>query len=217
MRTSKIEAVIFDLDGTLLNTLYDLTDSVNFALEKYGMPQRSIEEIRAFVGNGLRNLMTQAVPDGEENPVFEELFEFFREYYKMHCNVKTAPYEGIPELLRELKKQGVQMAIVSNKIDSGVKELNEIHFSEYVQVAIGEREGIARKPEPDSVIEALRILGIEKEKAVYVGDSDVDIYTARNAQVQCVAVTWGFRDEAFLKSHGAELMIHNPLELLEYL
>ena len=212
-----IEAVIFDLDGTLLNTLYDLTDAVNWALEKYGQPKRSLEEVRAFVGNGLRNLMTQAVPDGEENPVFESLFEFFREYYKSHCNVKTMPYDGILDLMKELKGRGVKMAIVSNKIDAGVKELNAIHFAEYVDVAIGEREGIGRKPEPDSVNEALRLLDVKKEHAVYVGDSDVDIQTAKNAEIRCISVSWGFRDEAFLMEHGAGLMIDRPLELLEYL
>lgn len=212
-----IEAVIFDLDGTLLNTLYDLTDSVNWALEKYGQPTRSIEEVRAFVGNGLRNLMRRAVPNGEENPVFEDLFEFFREYYKSHCNIKTAPYEGIMELMKELKGRGIQMAIVSNKIDAGVKELNAIHFAEYVDVALGEREGIERKPAPDSVNEAIRLLGVNKENTVYVGDSDVDIQTAKNAEIRCVSVSWGFRDEAFLMEHGAGIMIDRPLELLEYL
>lgn len=212
-----IEAVIFDLDGTLLNTLYDLADAVNWTLEKYGQPKRSLEEVRAFVGNGLRNLMTQAVPDGEENPVFESLFEFFREYYKSHCNVKTMPYEGILDLMKELKGRGVKMAIVSNKIDAGVKELNAIHFAEYVDVAIGEREGIGRKPEPDSVNEALRLLDVKKEHAVYVGDSDVDIQTAKNAEIRCISVSWGFRDEAFLMENGAGIMIDRPLELLEYL
>ena len=212
-----IEAVIFDLDGTLLNTLYYLTDSVNWALGKYGQPTRSIEEVRAFVGNGLRNLMRRAVANGEENPVFEDLFEFFREYYKSHCNIKTAPYEGIMELMKELKGRGIQMAIVSNKIDAGVKELNAIHFAEYVDVALGEREGIERKPAPDSVNEAIRLLGVNKENTVYVGDSDVDIQTAKNAEIRCVSVSWGFRDEAFLMEHGAGIMIDRPLELLEYL
>lgn len=212
-----IEAVVFDLDGTLLNTLYDLTDSVNWALEKYGQPTRSMEEVRSFVGNGLRNLMQQAVPNGEDNPVFESLFEFFREYYKSHCNIKTVPYDGILELMKELKGRGIQMAIVSNKIDSGVKELNEIHFAEYVDIAIGEREGIGRKPAPDSVNEAIRFMGVEKDHAVYVGDSDVDIQTAKNAEIRCVSVSWGFRDEAFLMENGAGIMIDRPLELLEYL
>lgn len=216
-KPKRIKAVIFDLDGTLLNTLYDLTDAVNTALEQYGQPTRSLEEVRSFVGNGIRNLMLLAVPDGERNPAFEEIFAFFRAYYKTHCNIKTAPYEGILPLMEELKKRHIKMAIVSNKIDSGVKELNDIHFSEYVEVAIGEREGISRKPAPDSVNEALRILEVDKAHAVYVGDSDVDIQTANNAAVGCVSVTWGFRDEAFLKEHGATDLIHHPLELLDYI
>ena len=161
--------------------------------------------------------MQQAVPNGEENPVFEDLFEFFREYYKSHCNIKTAPYEGIMELMKELKGRGIKMAIVSNKIDSGVKELNEMHFAEFVEIAIGEREGIGRKPSPDSVNEAIQLLGVDKENAIYVGDSDVDILTAKNANIRCISVSWGFRDEAFLMEHGAGIMIDRPLELLEYL
>ena len=212
-----IQAVIFDLDGTLLNTLDDLTDAVNWSLEKFGFPARSLAEVRSFVGNGLRNLMTQAVPDGEANPVFEELFEFFREYYKEHCNIKTAPYEGIMELMKELHGRNIQMAIVSNKIDSSVKELNKIHFGEFVEVAIGEREGIGRKPEPDSLNEAIHLLGVDKEHVVYVGDSDVDILTAQNAEVRCISVTWGFRDEVFLAEHGAGIVIDRPLKLLEYI
>ena len=212
-----MKAVIFDLDGTLLDTLCDLADSVNWALEKYGQPKRTLEEVRSFVGNGLRNLMTQAVPGGEKNPVFESLFEEFREYYKSHCNIKTAPYEGILELMDELKNRGIKMGIVSNKIDSGVKELNEIHFAKYVEVAIGERAGIGRKPAPDSVNEALRILDVDKKDSVYVGDSDVDIQTAKNAGMDCVSVSWGFRDEVFLMENGATMLIHQPMELLEYL
>lgn len=211
------EAVIFDLDGTLLDTLGDLTDAVNFALEKYGLPLRSLEEVRQFVGNGLRNLMTKAVEGGESHPRFEEVFAFFREYYKNNCNHKTAPYEGIMELLKELKGRGIKMAIVSNKIDAGVKELNEKFFAEYIDIAIGEREGIRRKPAPDSLQEVMRELGIAKEHVLYVGDSDVDIETAANADIRCISVSWGFRDEAFLIAHGAAVMIERPLELLAYL
>lgn len=211
------EAVIFDLDGTLLDTLGDLTDAVNVALERYGLPLRSMEEVRGFVGNGLRNLMTQAVEEGEAYPEFEELFAFFRTYYTNNCNHKTAPYEGIMELLKELKGRGIKMAIVSNKIDAGVKELNEKFFAKYIDLAIGEREGIRRKPAPDSLNEVLRVLNIEKEHALYVGDSDVDIQTANNADVRCISVSWGFREETFLMERGAGVIIERPLELLEYL
>lgn len=211
------KAVIFDLDGTLLNTLEDLRDSVNVALEKYGLPTRSLDEVRHFVGNGLRNLMLQAVEGGEDNPVFEELFVFFKDYYKAHCNIKTAPYEGTMELMEELKNRNIQMAIVSNKFDAGVKALNEQYFAQYTKAAIGEREGIRRKPAPDSVEEAIRLLGVEKKDTFYVGDSEVDIVTANNAEIPCVSVTWGFRDEAFLREQGATVVIHSPLELLECL
>ncbi len=216
-KRDEAEAVIFDLDGTLLNTLDDLADSVNVALERYHLPLCSLEEVQSFVGNGLRNLMIQAVEDGEKYPQFEELFAFFKEYYKNHCNIKTAPYEGVIELMRELKGRNIKMAIVSNKFDAGVKELNEKYFKEFTQAAIGEREGVRRKPAPDSVNEAVRILGVEKEHALYVGDSDVDILTAKNAEVRCISVTWGFRDEKFLMESGAGVMINRPLELLEYL
>lgn len=211
------QAVIFDLDGTLLDTLGDLTDAVNFALEKYGFPLRTIDEVRRFVGNGLRNLMTQAIEGGESHPRFEEVFAFFREYYKKNCNHKTAPYEGIMELLQELEGRGIKMAIVSNKIDAGVKALNEKFFADYIEIAIGEREGIRRKPAPDSLQEVMRELGISKEHVLYVGDSDVDIETAGNADIRCVSVSWGFRDKAFLIEHGAGIMIEHPLELLGYL
>lgn len=212
-----VEAVIFDLDGTLLDTLGDLTDSVNFALEKYGFPTRTIEEVRSFVGNGLRNLMVQAAEGGEETPLFEEMFVFFKEYYRTHCNIKTAPYEGILELMKELKDRGIKMAIVSNKFDAGVKALDEKFFSEFTDVAVGEREGIRRKPAPDSLKEVLRQLRIKKEHALYVGDSDVDIQTAENAGIRCVSVSWGFREESFLIRNGAGVIIDHPLELLEHL
>lgn len=212
-----VEAVVFDLDGTLLDTLGDLTDAVNLALEKYALPQRTLEEVRRFVGNGLRNLMTQAVEGGEAHPRFEEIFAFFKEYYQNNCNHKTAPYEGVMELMKELKKRGIKMAIVSNKIDAGVKELHQKFFAEYIQEALGERDGIRRKPAPDSLYEVIRALNVEKENVIYVGDSDVDIKTAENADVRCISVCWGFRDAAFLMEHGASTLIERPLELLEYL
>lgn len=213
----QIKAVIFDLDGTLLDTLDDLTDAVNIALEKYQLPLRTREEVRRFVGNGLRNLMLQAVPKGDQFPEFEELFIFFKEFYRTHCDRKTGPYEGVMLLLAELKSRNIPMAIVSNKFDPGVKALNEKFFAEYIDVAIGEREGIGRKPAPDSVNEAMRLLNVEKANTIYVGDSDVDIVTAKNAEIDCVSVTWGFRDEAFLQAHGAEIIIEQPQELLNYI
>lgn len=210
-----MKAIIFDLDGTLLDTLEDLKNAVNAALEHYKMPRRSLDEVRSFVGNGLRNLMIRAVPDGEENPKFEEALSFLKDYYAVHCKDNTGPYPGIMEMLDELKERGITMAIVSNKIDSAVKELDKEYFDGYMSAAIGEMEGIARKPAPDTVLKALEECNLKPEDAIYVGDSDVDIATAKNTGIPCISVSWGFRDTAFLKEHGATQIIDNPVELLE--
>ena len=210
-----MKAIIFDLDGTLLDTLEDLTNAVNAALEHCGMPLRSLDEVRCFVGNGLRNLMIRAVPDGEENPKFEEALSFLKDYYAVHCKDNTGPYPGIMEMLDELKERGITMAIVSNKIDSAVKELDKEYFNGYMSAAIGEMEGVARKPAPDTVLKALEECDLKPEDAIYVGDSDVDIATAKNTGIPCISVSWGFRDTAFLKEHGATQIIDNPAELLE--
>lgn len=208
------DTVIFDLDGTLLDTLEDLKDAVNHALACCGMPERSLEEIRRFVGNGIRNLMRRAVPHGEDNPEFEQAFAEFQNYYKLHCNDKTKPYPGVPQMLEELKEKGYHLAIVSNKADFAVKELQEIYFREAIEAAIGEREGVARKPAKDTVMQALCELGVTAESAIYVGDSDVDVMTAKNAGIPCISVTWGFRDREFLKEHGAVLFADDTKELL---
>lgn len=212
----KKNTVIFDLDGTLLDTLQDLADATNYALRKQGMPERTIEEVRQFVGNGVRLLMIRAIPGGEENPLFEETFALFKSYYGEHCNDHTRPYEGIMELLATLREKGYAVAIVSNKIDFAVKELSKLYFQGIVPVAIGEKEGIRRKPAPDTVFEALKELGRTKEEAVYVGDSDVDIETAQNAGMPCISVLWGFRDQAFLKAHGASHYAEKAEEILKY-
>lgn len=213
----KCEAVVFDLDGTLLNTLEDLTDSVNAALSAYGHPQKTIEQIRTYVGNGIRNLMKRSIAGGEADPDFEKIFQAFKEHYKVHCQDKTKPYDGIMELLQTLKARGIKMAIVSNKADFAVKELNEYYFKGFDMVAIGEREGISRKPAPDSVFQALKELGVPAERAVYVGDSDVDLETARNAKIPCISVLWGFRDEQLLKEHGAAYFANTTEEICSLL
>ena len=208
--------VIFDLDGTLLDTLEDLWTAVNHALSVCNMPERSLDEVRRFVGNGIKMLMIRAVPGGEENPDFDKAFEAFKQYYGVHCNDTTKPYDEIPELLQELKEEGYAVAIVSNKIDSAVKDLNERYFPQ-VEVAIGDRENLKRKPEPDSVFLALKELGRTQGEAVYVGDSDVDLQTAQNAGLPCISVLWGFRDRAFLKEHGASIFVDKPTEILDIL
>lgn len=209
----KIDTVIFDMDGTVLDTLQDLADAVNVALKTFGLPERTLDEVRSFVGNGVRRLIELSVPGGFEHPRFEEIFAKFREYYGLHCNDKTRAYDGILPLLRELEQQGYGLAIVSNKLDSAVKELNEIYFEGIVKVAIGEVEGIAKKPAPDMVEKALRELGKTKETAVYVGDSDVDLLTAKNAGLPCISVLWGFREEEFLKQYGAQYFAKTPAEI----
>lgn len=216
MSERKITTVIFDLDGTLLDTLEDLKNATNFALRQCGMPERTLGEIRRFVGNGVRNLMIRAVPQGEENPEFEHAFAVFKEYYGEHCNDATRAYDGIPELLRELKNMGYAMAIVSNKIDSAVQDLNHRYFPQ-VDVAIGDRENLKRKPEPDSVLLALEKLGRTREEAVYIGDSDVDLATAKNAGLPCISVLWGFRDREFLVECGATIFVERPIEITDVL
>lgn len=207
---------IFDLDGTLLNTLRDLAASTNYALRSAGMPEHSVEDVRRFVGNGVKKLMERAIPQGLENPKFDETYATFRKHYLEHSLDTTKPYDGIPEVLAELKRRGKKLAIVSNKFYAATQELAKHFFPETIQVAIGERENIRKKPAPDTVLEAMRQLGVGREGTVYIGDSDVDIDTAKNVGVPCISVLWGFRDKDFLIEHGATHLIKEPKELLEY-
>ncbi len=213
---NSFDTYIFDLDGTLLDTLGDLAASVNHALRTHGLPEHSIDDVRRFVGNGVRKLMERAVPDGAANPLFDETFATFRQYYMAHSLDTTRPYEGIPETLEALKARGCHLAVVSNKMMAATQELCRHFFPDTIEVAIGEDEaaGIRRKPAPDTVFAALKALGVGKENAVYVGDSDVDIQTARNAGIPCISVLWGFRDRDFLLQNGAETFISTPSELL---
>ena len=207
---------IFDLDGTLLDTLGDLAASVNYALRTHGMPEHSVDDVRRFVGNGVRKLMERAVPQGADNPAFNETFATFRQHYMDHALDTTHPYDGILETLKELRRQECRIAVVSNKMMAATQELCRHFFPDIVEVAIGEHEaeGIRKKPAPDTVIAALRELGVGTEGAVYVGDSDVDIQTAANAGLPCISVLWGFRDRGFLLQHGAKTFISTPSELL---
>ena len=207
---------IFDLDGTLLDTLDDLASAVNYALRTHGMPEHSIDDVRRFVGNGVRKLMERAVPDGADNPLFDETFASFRQYYMDHSLDTTRPYEGIPETLAALKARGCQLAVVSNKMMAATQALCRHFFPDTIEVAIGEDEaaGIRKKPAPDTVLAALKALGVGKENAVYVGDSDVDIQTAQNSGIPCISVLWGFRDRDFLQQNGAETFISTPSDLL---
>ncbi len=204
---------IFDLDGTLLDTLEDLTASTNYVMSKMGMPQHTMEEVRAFVGNGIRKLIERAVPGGLSNPDYERAYEEFLRHYSVHNMDRTAPYEGIVAMLEALKKRGCRIAVVSNKYYLSTQALCRHFFGELVEVSIGEREGIRKKPAPDTVEEALRQLGVGKEGAVYVGDSEVDIATAANSGLPCISVLWGFRSKELLEKHGATEFVSSPADL----
>ena len=207
---------IFDLDGTLLDTLGDLAASVNYAMSTHHLPEHSVDEVRMMVGNGVRKLMERAIPDGAANPCFDETFATFRHHYMEHQLDTTRPYDGIIETLQELKRRGCRTAVVSNKFDAATKSLCNHFFSGLVDVAIGENEaaGIHKKPAPDTVFEAIQLLGVSREEAVYVGDSDVDIATAQASGIPCISVLWGFRNREFLIAHGATTLIGSPTELL---
>ena len=209
----KYKTYIFDLDGTLLSTLGDLAVSTNYALRTHNMPERTLDEVRRFVGNGVKKLMERAIPGGNTNPLFEETYATFRQHYMQHNLDTTQPYPGIMELLRELRSEGKNIAVVSNKFYAATRELCRHFFGDLVPVAIGEREDIRKKPAPDTVVEALRELGVGNEGAVYVGDSDVDVETAKNSGMPCVSVLWGFRDREFLTRHGATTLIDSPEEM----
>lgn len=205
--------VIFDLDGTLLDTLDDLTDSVNFAMRTMGWKERSKKDVRSFLGNGIRVLMKKSSPDNATEEEFEIAFKAFKEYYDIHNQDKTVPYDGMIELMKRLKLKGIKMAIVSNKVQEAVDVLKDKFFSDILEYALGDTPGMARKPEPDSCYKALELLGSGKEDTVYVGDSEVDLETAKNAGLDCIAVLWGFRDEDYLVEQGAKVFAKNPEDI----
>ena len=208
------EAVIFDLDGTLLDTLDDLWDSVNAALEKYGLPLRTREEVRWFVGNGIAKLIERATGEVEKE-VYEGVLAEFKRHYAEHCEDKTKPYEGSMPLLSLLKEKGIKTAVVSNKADFALKKLAQSYFDGLLLEAVGENEaaGIRKKPAPDSVLAVMQSMGVGTRSTVYIGDSEVDLQTAKNAGVDCIAVTWGFRDRAFLIERGATVLVDTATEL----
>lgn len=212
---TKRKAVIFDLDGTLLDTLEDLAAAVNHILGTYGYPLRTKQQVRKALGNGLERLLRLSVPASIEETRFQQMLGEFKPYYFAHCNEKTGAYPGIPELLGSLQRQGVAMAIVSNKAQPAVTELCRQYFGAYMQVAIGESAGVKRKPAPDTVLKALEILDVAKEDAVYVGDSEVDKATADNVGMDCILVSWGFRDRALLDSLRAWKIVATPYEIEE--
>ena len=208
---------IFDLDGTLLDTLQDLADSTNYALSLHHLPPRTVEEVRQFVGNGVGLLIHRAVPEGTAEELEGQVLRDFRAHYLLNMENRTAPYPGVLDLLDALRAAGVRTAVVSNKFDGAVKGLCQNYFGQRVEAAIGESQGVARKPAPDTVFRALTELGQAPEGAVYVGDSDVDILTAKNAGLPCIAVSWGFRSRAFLEANGARVIADTMQELEQLL
>ncbi len=207
------KAVIFDLDGTLLNTLGDLASSVNFALRECGYPERTIDEVRSFIGNGVIMLMHRSIPKGTKEADEKACFEKFRTYYLEHMEDTTAPYDGVNELIAKLSAKGIQTAVVSNKLDAGVKGLCEKYFPA-LTCSFGVNNESERKPAPANVFKALDALGVQKDDALYVGDSEVDVQTAQNAGLEMVGVTWGYRSRETLLSSGAKHIIDKPEELL---
>ena len=209
----RYDTVIFDLDGTLLDTLQDLAAAVNYALHQQGYPPRTVQEVCRFVGNGVEKLMRRAVPAGLPEERIMAALAVFKDYYALHNNDATAPYPGIEALLDHLKARGVRMAIVSNKNDPNVKALARLYFPTTISMAVGEGGGVRAKPCPDTVLHVMNTWGCDPSRVLYAGDSDVDIQTARNAGVDWASVCWGFRPEQELRAAGATLLVHTAQEL----
>ena len=209
--------VIFDLDGTLLDTLDDLCNSVNYSLRTNNFPERSLAEVRTFVGNGIRLLIERSVPEGTSKELIDKTFECFKTYYAVHCNDKTKTYPGVMDMLKELKKNGYKIAVLSNKAQYAVTKLCNIYFNNLLDDAVGARENVAKKPSPDALYICAENNNINLNNDIYVGDSDVDVATANNAGVRGIAVTWGFRSRELLIKCGAENLADNTDELLQIL
>lgn len=209
----KYKAVLYDMDGTVLDTLADLTDAVNHSLSHFALPETTPRNVRSALGNGAARLIAACVPAGTDPALAEELLEYYKPYYAAHCNEKTAPYPGIIELMQRLKQAGVKQAVISNKPDNAVRPLADAFFPGLLEFAVGESETVRRKPCPDAVNAAVAAMGLEKAECVYIGDTEVDVLTARNAALDCIAVAWGFRDEEELEAVGAKTIVHTADEL----
>ena len=214
---NKKDTIIFDLDGTLINSLEDLKVSVNYALYGFKYPKQTLEMVRNNVGNGVEKLIERSLPNGKKNPNFEVCLSIFKEHYAKHMDVNTKPYPHILETLATLKTKGYKLAVVSNKFDAAVKPLCKKYFKTLIDVAIGQEKDTKKKPAPDTVYIALDELDSKAENAVFIGDSEVDIQTAKNANMDCISVSWGYKTKEFLEQNGASIIIDTPFELLNYL
>lgn len=213
----RYRAVLFDMDGTVLDTLGDLANACNHTLRAFSLPERTRGEIAHFLGNGAAWLISHAVPEGTDEARVREILAAYQPWYDAHCDIETAPYPGIPALMRALKEAGVRQAVISNKQDSAVQLLSELHFPGLLDFSVGESATVRRKPNPDAVLAALAAMGVSGEEAVYVGDTEVDMATARNAGLPCAVVGWGFRTEEELRALGAERIFRSAEELQEWL
>lgn len=213
----KYKAVIFDLDGTLLNTLDDLSNSVNYAMRRCGFAERTKDEVRSFIGNGVRVLIKRAVPYGTSEDGYRKAYGVFKEHYSKNSRNMTAPYAGITEVVKRLKSDGYKLAIVSNKIDFAVKDLRDEFFDGLIEVAVGDSDLTRIKPNPDMVFAAADKLGVSPSECIYVGDTDVDLETAVNSGMDCISVSWGFRSRAELERYGAAMIADRPEDITEYL
>ena len=211
----KYKAVIFDMDGTILNTLEDLKNATNYSLRQFNMPERTLEEVRMFVGNGIRKLVERAVPSGTSTEKIDEVLDVFLKYYEVHSADNTSSYPGIHELVEKLKAAGIKTAVSTNKADAPAQELGKEYFNGIFDLIVGQRDGLRTKPAPDSVNEILKILNIQKKDAVYVGDSDVDVQTAANSGLDFIGVSWGFRGRKFLQEKGAKNIVDSADEILD--
>lgn len=209
------DTIIFDLDGTLLNTLEDLHACINYAIDYCGYPKRSIEEIRNFVGNGIKKAIERALPEGTSEEETEKVIAIFKEYYQKHLTEYTKPYDGIIKLLEELRAKGYKTGVVSNKYDKAVKALCKEYFGDLIQTAIGESEEIGKKPNPNGVLKAIKEVNSTKERTIYIGDSEVDIQTAKNANIPCISVLWGFKDKEFLEANGGNIFAKAPEDIIK--
>ena len=215
--SKEINTVIFDLDGTLLNTLDDLHACFNYAIKSFGYPERTLDEIRSFVGNGMKTALKRALPDSVEKEELEKIVNFFRPYYKENMLKLTKPYDGVIELLKNLKENGYKIAVVSNKYNEAVKDLCKNYFGEYIDIAIGEDTDVRKKPEIDGVLKAVKELNSTLEESIFIGDSDVDILTAKNANIPCISVLWGFRDKTFLENKGGKFFAYTTKDIEKFL
>ncbi len=211
----KYKVAVFDMDGTILNTLDDMTVACNYTLDKMGMPQRTIDEVRMFVGNGIPKLVERIAPAGTDEATLKHMLEIFMPFYSAHSMDKTGPYAGIPELLKKLKDKGIKLACVSNKADAAMRNLCDVFFTGLFDDAEGERAGVNKKPAPDMVWAALDKMGAKKEDAVYIGDSNVDFETAVNSGLDCISVTWGFRTRESLEKLGPKFIADAPDEVFD--